>query len=300
MRGLVRAGRNIELRQDIALPRPASGQVLIRVSAFSLDADDYSLSSIPDGRIVGKGVAGRVIAVGEDVPAWRLGDDVIVDPGLGSKPGTASLLGVDRNGGAAEYVIASAIDACPVAVGLHLVSLPLLAFHYSLAERVLTWSRLYPHETIMILGADTPTGGASVALALLRGAKVWVDAAPVTIDPVPVAGIVANAASYAGGPLDVVADFRAQPNHADWFGHLPPSGVYVSRLGDVVNPPSRSLSALDDPDIFTMETLEHLAGMASRGELNPQPMAIFSLDDCASMLPELKAAASRGAVVVTA
>ena len=286
MRALVKSGNGVMLLQDLPMPVPQLGEVLIRVHAFSLDASDVTVSLVPTDRIVGKGAAGKIVAVGEDVPAWRLGDLVIVDPGLGSRQGTSGLFGVDRDGAAAEFIAVSAIDACPISAEVPTETLPLLAFYYSLAERVLTWARLYPDETILILGADTPVGIASVELAQRRNAKVTVQAHRDISDFSSgiLKGVIRAIEDYRDGTFDVVADFRSVPTYSDCIHLLRDGGVYVSRNGDVVKPPSEPVTALVDVDIFTAETLEHIARMAESGVLEPRSPMVISMRDVEEQL----------------
>lgn len=68
----------IENRPD---PKPKAGEVLVRVRASSLNYHDFIvvLGGIPtpDGRIPMSDGAGEVVAVGEGVTKWKVGDKVI-------------------------------------------------------------------------------------------------------------------------------------------------------------------------------------------------------------------------------
>jgi len=68
----------IENRAD---PKPKAGEVLVRVRASSLNYHDFIvvLGGIPtpDGRIPMSDGAGEVVAVGEGVTKWKVGDKVI-------------------------------------------------------------------------------------------------------------------------------------------------------------------------------------------------------------------------------
>lgn len=68
----------IETRQD---PSPKPGEILVRVRASSLNYHDFVvvLGGIPtpDGRIPMSDGAGEVVAVGEGVSRWKVGDQVI-------------------------------------------------------------------------------------------------------------------------------------------------------------------------------------------------------------------------------
>jgi NADPH:quinone reductase-like Zn-dependent oxidoreductase len=81
----------LELR-DVATPTPKAGEVLVRVYAASVNDWDWGLlrgTSLvirmtnglftPNVRIIGGDIAGRVEAVGDDVKAFQVGDEVYGD-----------------------------------------------------------------------------------------------------------------------------------------------------------------------------------------------------------------------------
>ncbi|WP_292593584.1 alcohol dehydrogenase catalytic domain-containing protein [Mesorhizobium sp.] len=287
MKALVRTDSGLQLTADCPVPQPGVGEVLIKVTAFSISSRDFT--GLP-GQIVGSGVAGRVVALGEDVPAWRLGDVVIVDPGLGSGDGAGGLLGIDRDGGAAEFLVATAIDACASSPSLGSDTLPLLAYYYSQAERVLTWSRLYSGETIIILGAEQGSGPAAVELAALRGARVYATAeewAHPALEELGARQVEKSADRLTVKQAHVVADFRIGCTSRDCLSNLVPDGVYVSFSGEIARTSGNPMSAIAEPDIFTMETLEHLARMAEHGAIVPKPASIVDFSSLNDSLMEL-------------
>jgi NADPH:quinone reductase-like Zn-dependent oxidoreductase len=93
--------------EDVPMPTPGPGQVLVRVAATSINLSDWetllgtpAYSRIggmrtPRHRILGSDVAGRVEAIGEGVTALKPGDDVYGD-------------NLSLKGGFAEYVVAPA------------------------------------------------------------------------------------------------------------------------------------------------------------------------------------------------
>ena len=93
--------------EDVSIPTPGPGQVLVRVAATSINLSDWetllgtpAYSRIgglrtPRRRTLGSDIAGRVEAVGDGVTAFKPGDDVYGD-NLGLK------------GGFAEYAVAPA------------------------------------------------------------------------------------------------------------------------------------------------------------------------------------------------
>jgi|GEM_PF-5308921 len=298
MKALVRTHDGLHLTADRPTPQPGIGEVLIEVTAFSISSRDFA--AVP-GRIVGGGVAGKVVAVGEDVPAWRLGDVVIVDPGLGSDNAARGPLGIDRDGGAAEFLVVSAFDACASSPSLAGDTLPLLADFYSQAERVLTWARLYRDESIIILGAEQGSGPAAVELAALRGAHVYVTAQGWAHPALKALGARQTESSLdelAIKEANVIADFRMACTSMDCLSSLVADGVYVSFKGEVARTFGTSISATASPDIFTLETLEHLARMAEHGAVVPKAANVVDFSSLSDDLTGLFNARQIGPTVV--
>lgn len=96
----------LQLRQ-VDIPRPSAGEVLVQVQAAGINRHDCNQRRRGPVRhqsdIPGLEVAGQVVAVGEQVTRWRVGDDVcaLVD-----------------GGGYAQYAIAQAGQVLPRPAGL--------------------------------------------------------------------------------------------------------------------------------------------------------------------------------------
>ncbi len=99
-------------------PEAGPGQILVKVSANSLNYHDYvvAMGGIPtvDGRILMSDGAGEVVGVGDGVMGWQVGDHAVsvFFPGWADGPGeNEKRLGVPgdhADGFAAEYVAAPA------------------------------------------------------------------------------------------------------------------------------------------------------------------------------------------------
>lgn len=125
----VAAVRSLEGSSKIVIeerdaPRPAAGEVLVRVHASSLNFHDFAVISgmirTPDGRIPMSDGAGEVVEVGAGVTQWRVGDRVLSTffPGWSAgSPSLARLGGVpgdNADGFAAELVAAPASALTPM------------------------------------------------------------------------------------------------------------------------------------------------------------------------------------------
>ncbi len=156
---------------DRPMPEPGPGQVLIRVSASSVNYRDLSTIEDPVSRklayptIPNSDAAGEVVAVGDGVDDIAIGDRVMScffqdwEAGPISSTAMASALGGAKSGVLAEYVVLDAHGV--VAVPAHLswaeaATLPCAALT---AWHALTQPRpIRPGETALLLG----TGGVSV------------------------------------------------------------------------------------------------------------------------------------------
>nr|WP_253259942.1 alcohol dehydrogenase catalytic domain-containing protein [Subtercola boreus] len=123
--------------EEIEQPTPAAGEVRIRVAASAFNAADNGMRAgflpIPVvlPHVPGYDVSGTIDAVGEGVDGVAVGDDVI------------GFLPMERDGGAAEYVVAPADSfvkaptSIPLADAAALPSVALTAWQ-ALFDEVLT------------------------------------------------------------------------------------------------------------------------------------------------------------------
>ncbi|MDE0067315.1 MAG: alcohol dehydrogenase family protein [Acidimicrobiaceae bacterium] len=197
----------LEVRDDVPVPRPDRGDVLIRVFACGVNNTDintrvgwYSRSvtaaTSGDGfaeadlddvgwgrdglaypRIQGADIAGVVVALGDDTDHSLLGRRVLVDPWLRDRrnPSDRELtgyLGSERDGGFAQYCTVPSENVYPVSTEMTDVELASFACSWSTAEHMLQRVNLGAGETIAVPGASGGVGSALVQLAKLRGASV--------------------------------------------------------------------------------------------------------------------------------
>ncbi len=149
---------------EIPVPEPGRGQVLVRVAAAAVNfpdvlliADKYQVS-VPTPFVPGSEFAGVVDAVGEGVSAAAVGDRV---------------LGAAMNGAFAEYVVASAsgLVAVPDGVDLSLAAAFWVA-HSTAYHALRSVAEVQPGEWVVVLGAAGGVGLAAVEVARLLGARV--------------------------------------------------------------------------------------------------------------------------------
>ncbi len=201
----------LEVKNDVPVPEPQIGEVLIEVGACGMNSTDintrigwYSKSigsrashpghttamaqtapqdatwgggAVKFPLIQGADVAGRIVAVGAGVSSARINERVLVDPWLRDRKNPedrnlAGYLGSERDGGFARYTTVPEENAIPITCRLSDAELATFPCSYSTAEHMLTRVRLKAEETILIPGSSGGVGSALVQLAKRRGACV--------------------------------------------------------------------------------------------------------------------------------
>ena len=195
------------LHKDWPRPKPAEGEVLIRVGACGLNNTDVNTRSgwysktvtdattggafdevgeddptwggapITFPRIQGADVCGKIVAVGVGVDATRIGERVITDgwlrdPNDPDDMNKIGYFGSERDGGFAQYTTTPSRNALTVQSDLTDAELATFSCSYSTAEGMLTRAQVRANDTVLVLGASGGVGGALLQLAKRRGARV--------------------------------------------------------------------------------------------------------------------------------
>ena len=132
--------------------------------------------------VTGGDGAGVVDTVAEDVEGIDIGDDVIINPGLGYAPttdhipfgGKLGVLGEHAWGTLAEYVVLPAVNALPkpAHVGWHEAAAYGLAS--GTAYRMLRRARLAAGDVLLVVGVGGGVSSAGLLLGQIMGADVYV------------------------------------------------------------------------------------------------------------------------------
>jgi NADPH:quinone reductase len=224
----------------IERPRPAAGEVLVRIRASSVNPLDTKIRAgvavharHPFPAILGIDLAGTVEATGSDVTAFRAGDEVYgMTGGVGGVQGSL-----------AEY---AAVDATLLArkpnnLGMReAAALPLVFI--TAWEGLVDRARVQAGQTVLIHGGAGGVGHVAVQLARARGAKVFATGSAKSLDYIKQLGatpidydkssVEQYVAKHTGGKgFDIVYDnvggttLDASFNAIKRFGHV------VSALG---------------------------------------------------------------------
>src|SRR2546421_8753322 len=176
---------------DVAEPRIKANEVLVQVRACALNHLDVWARGglpgieIPLPHILGNDVAGVVREVGELVDWVRVGDEVVLQPGVSCGHCIECLSGRDnlcpqydiigyrRDGGYAELVAVPGVNVLPKPANLSWIeaaALPLVtltAWHMLVAR-----ADVQPGEDVLVHAAGSGVGSIGIQIAKLRGARV--------------------------------------------------------------------------------------------------------------------------------
>ncbi len=161
-------GPEVLVPAERPLPRPGPGDVLVQVAAAGVNRPDVlqrqGAYSPPPGTtdIPGLEIAGRIVALGQGVEGFQVGEAV-----------TALVAG----GGYAEYCAAPAPQCLPVPRGLGLVEAAAIPeTFFTVWTNVFERARLSPGESLLVHGGSSGIGTTAIQLGRAFGARVFATA----------------------------------------------------------------------------------------------------------------------------
>jgi NADPH:quinone reductase-like Zn-dependent oxidoreductase len=176
---------------DASEPLVRSTDVLVRVRACALNHLDLWVRGglpnvpIPLPHIPGSDIAGEVAKVGADVTTVRVGQKVVLAPGVTCGKCPACLAGLDNrcrqftnlgymvDGGCAEFVRAPEVNCLPYPENLSFGEAAAVPLVFQTAWHMLvTRAELQPGEDVLVLGAGSGVGIAAIQIAKFFGANV--------------------------------------------------------------------------------------------------------------------------------
>jgi NADPH:quinone reductase-like Zn-dependent oxidoreductase len=253
--------------EDADRPSAGPGQVVIRVAATAFNPVDVALRAgylqqvypLSFPHVPGFDVAGTVAEVGDSTTGPGLGDTVV------------GFLPMDRDGAAAEYVVAPAgvLTAAPATIPLtDAAALP--------SAGLTAWQALHEHLTLqpgqrlLVNGAGGAVGGYAVQLAKEAGASVIAVVGPDSADRVQRYGADqlidrthTPVAEAVDGTVDAVLNLApvGPEDMAALIQGVRPGGVYVTTV------PMGPMDPVGDVDVVSMfvrSDASQLAGLVSR------------------------------------
>ena len=178
---------------DVSDPKMGPEEVLVRVRACAINhLDVWVRRGWPGLKLemphwCGADVSGEIVELGREVTGWRVGQRVVVDPGINvledefTRRGEVTLspgyhiLGEQMRGGAAEYLAIPVgnVAEMPEDLDFPEAAAPLLV---SLAawRMLIHRGKLRAGETVLVVGAGGGVNTMAIQIAKLAGAKVYV------------------------------------------------------------------------------------------------------------------------------
>ncbi|TDX77326.1 NADPH:quinone reductase-like Zn-dependent oxidoreductase [Rathayibacter sp. PhB151] len=299
-------GPEVLVRDDIPVPVPGAGQVRLRVAASAFNAADAGMRAgflpipVELPHVPGYDVSGTVDAVGDGVEGVAVGDPVV------------AFLPMERDGGAAEYVLAptEAVVAAPTSLPLaDAAALPSVAL--TAWQALFDDGRLVAGQRVLIVGAGGVVGKYAVQLAKRAGVHVVATASPRSIDAVRAAGadeIVDHTTTEFLGALGEQVDvlLNLAPLEPERFAALVAAvrdgGAVVSTTAFLSTPgdETRGVRAATVFVLPNRERLAELVALVDAGELTVEVTRRVPLAELPAVHAEAAAGRIAGKVIVLA
>jgi NADPH:quinone reductase-like Zn-dependent oxidoreductase len=297
-------GPEVLVLQDIELPEPGQGQVLVDVRAAGTNPIDYKLYGGEMGRDpaklpmpVGGEVAGVVAVITPGAAGYTgpltVGDEVIV---------------TNISGGYSERVLAEASDVGHKPASLSFEQASGLLLVGGTAWHLLTKTQVGTGDTVLIHGASGGVGLMAVQLAVARGAKVIATASPARHDQLREYG--AEPVAYgegladrvrAIGPVDAALDLVGTDEALDTSVELVADRGRIATIAGFVHAGELGIAVLTGADggqEIRDAARAELIALAAAGTLIVTVDRTFALEEASEAHRYLQTGHARGKVVL--
>jgi NADPH:quinone reductase-like Zn-dependent oxidoreductase len=286
--------------EDFPDPTPASGEVLVRMHAASVNPIDWKMRSgaakerfpVTFPAILGRDVAGIVAGLGEGVDGFKVGDRVFAL----------------SHATYAEFCVVKATDLALIPQGLELTAagaVPLVSVTGD--QLIRRGANVQAGQTIILTGALGSVGRCALFAALEIGAKVIAAVRKKQLDEALALGATAaidtdDDKSIASlGTVDAVADTINHDLAAKLIAKVKPGGIFAS----VVGPPSNAalhptvqvnpIMATPDPKTFV-----HYGEAIRDGKLKLPIESLMPLSEAAAAQTLGEKGGTGGKIILTA
>jgi zinc-binding alcohol dehydrogenase/oxidoreductase len=314
---------------EIAVPQPGEGEVLVRIRAAALNRRDVFITQglypgIALPKTLGSDGAGEIAALGSGVTSVGIGDDVVLDPMLDWGPDPrvwdakrSSILGMPRDGTFAQHVVVPAGNAYPKPKILTMIEAAAIPLAGLTAYRaVFTRGNLKRGETILITGIGGGVQTFALSFAKHVGARTIVtSSSDEKLERAKALGadVAINYKSAtdwhkrarAEGPIDVAIDSSGGETLSRALDAVTPGGrivIYGGTNGDATIKPFplfwKHVTILGT----SMGSPQDFAGMLAlfQGEGSPKPAIdrIFPMSEAVSATRRMAASNQFGKIVL--
>ena len=286
---------------ESAMPRPQSGEALVKVAAFSVNRGEiFQLENPRPGARPGKDIAGLVVQAAAD--------------GTGPAAGLR-VVGHPEAGGWAEYVAVPADALAPIPDRLTAVEAAALPLAGLTALRLLRTAGNVTGLRILLTGASGGVGHYVTELATGAGAEVTAITASAQRGQrlTELGATVIHDITDAAGPYDLILESTGGNNlplaldrlrnrgTLIWFGQAsrePATLSFFDRLSGAASVTIRSFAYFDFDTPYG-EDLAILVRLAAAGRLHPEIGRVASWGDTAAVLTDLYERRVRGKAILT-
>jgi NADPH:quinone reductase-like Zn-dependent oxidoreductase len=279
-------GPEILKYEDAPRPKPADGEVLVKIHAAGVNPVDWKIRTgymrgfrdFPMPFILGWDFSGAIEQVGSGVAGWKAGDEVYARPDIG------------RNGAYAEYIAvrASEIQLKPKTLDhVHSAAIPLAAL--TAWQAIFDAGQLQAGQKILIHAAAGGVGTFAVQLAKRKGAYVIGTASTRNHELLRQLGadelIDYNTTRFEDvvKGADVVLDAMAGETRERSWPVLKKAGILVSILGQPSADKAKEYG-VRAAGVFVQPNqaqLQELANLSDSGKLRPIIEAVLPLTEAA-------------------
>jgi alcohol dehydrogenase len=325
-------------RDDIPVPTPGKGQILVQVLAAGVNNTDINTrigwySSDVTGatadvtqkvaagghagalafpRIQGGDLCGRIVAKGADVAlplGARITGPINLPRPTSNAPTAYIALGSETDGAFAQYCLVEAADVYDVTASpLSDVEIAAIPCAFGTAENLLTRAGVRAGQRVLVTGASGGVGLAAVQLARLRGAHVTGVTSQAKAKVVRAAGasdIVLRDAEPAKAAYDVVIDVVGGPLWPHLIRALVPGGQYAVS-GAIAGPLVQAdLREIYLPDITIhgctyqpLAVFARLVDLMNAGDIRPLISQTYPLSHIAQAQEDFMSKAFPGKLVL--
>lgn len=272
--------------EEVETPIPADDEILVRVRSTTVTAGDYRVRGLnvptgfgaitrlamgftgPRNPILGMELAGEVVAVGPEVSAFRVGDDVMALAGAGAH---AEYIALPQDGAVVRKPATLSHDEAAA-----------LPFGGHTALYFLRRAGIRPGQRVLVYGASGNVGTAAVQLAKHYGAEVTGVCSGRNVELVRSLGAdavidyTAEDPTSRGEEYDIIMEIVGKTSFSRWKGSLRRGGRYIMVTAGVPgylrlpwNALFGSRKIIAGVARGTREDLQLLQQLAEKGELVP-------------------------------
>jgi len=262
-------------------------------------------------RIQGADGAGRIVAVGADVDASRVGERVLIDP-IFRRGDAVQYFGSDTPGAFAEYVAVPSANAVSIHSTLSDPELASFPCSYLAALHMVSRAAVRRDQTVLVTGASGGVGSAAVQWCRARGARVYAIADArkhAALNALGAERVLARDASLVSAlgvhAVDAVLDVVGGAAFGELLEVLRPQGHYA--VAGAIGGPLVTLDlrtaylkdlTLHGCTIPPVPLFAELVSAIERGALRPLVAAAFPLRDLAAAQRAFECKAHLGKIVI--